>query len=92
MRAPEMATGAWRAVVERVAEVHAVDLVRHLDGVGDADRVAILGAWGSGKAHIVYLATIKFGFWGKLPHRLCGLARPDAGVVAQMAEYCFATV
>ena len=63
MRAPEMATGAWRAVVERVAAVHAVDLLRPLDGVGDADRVAILGAWGPGKAHIVYLATIKFGFW-----------------------------
>ena len=65
-----------------------VDLLRQLEHARDADRVEVLASWGSGKARILYVATLKFEFWDKIPHRLCGLAHPDPRVAAQTAEDC----
>jgi hypothetical protein len=45
-RAPDMATGAWRVVIERIVELHVVDLLRQLEHVRDADLVEVLASWG----------------------------------------------
>ena len=77
-RAPEMATGDWKDVIATLAQLSVMDVVSGLPRtLLQVDREIILSDFRAAQSHLQSVLTVKFSYWGHLPHKLAGLLHPD---------------
>ena len=87
-RAPEVAAGLLLEVLQDECTTTVADLaLTWRTRLGAEQWARLLGDFGRGKAHIVYIVTMKLDQWQRLPWLLCVLGHHDEQVARQGANH-----
>ncbi len=88
-RAPEMAAGSWKQVLDQLFKVSVGELARtHFARLSKQQWSTLIGDLEHAKACAQTGLSIKLSCWDKLPWHLCGLAHHDPAVACECARKC----
>ena len=86
--APNFAVGEWKGMFDTFANARSANVLEHCCGLSVPERTRILSEFGKGRSRLLMTIELKFGFFGRLPHKILGCAHDDEDVARVCAEEC----